>query len=261
MTCPEERLVAFLAGEPSSEEERRFDEHLLACEQCWAAVQADRAARLALEHLRQPAPTGLQGRVAASVALAAAEASKGPVVAGRHLTKRHRLAAGQRRRSQRRAWRAPSLLRKAATRPHVRLVAAACLLAGLAAGSFGWVASRSAAPEPAQVAAVASMITPGSPPTMALRAGEHFVIGGQALVVRAYLLESTEEIVATSARPFPVPSTSHLLTGSSTHAWMATKGHLSMYGVNRRGGGESMFVVAAMPMAEMPQMAARLGLI
>jgi hypothetical protein len=42
---------------------------------------------------------------------------------------------------------------------------------------------------------------------------------------------------------------------------MATKGRLSMYGVNRRGGGESMFVVAAMPMAEMPQMAARLGLI
>ncbi len=49
MTCPEERLVAFLAGQLSSEEERRFDEHLLACEQCWAAVQADRAARLALE--------------------------------------------------------------------------------------------------------------------------------------------------------------------------------------------------------------------
>jgi hypothetical protein len=105
------------------------------------------------------------------------------------------------------------------------------------------------------------MITPGSPPTTALRAGEHFVIGGQALVVRAYLLEGTEEIVATSARPFPVPSRSHLLTGSSPHAWMATKGRLSMYGVNRRGGGESMFVVAAMPMAEMPQMAARLGLI
>ena len=67
MTCPEERLVAFLAGELSPEEERRFDEHLLGCEQCWRAVQADRAARLALEQLRQPAPAGLQGRVAASV--------------------------------------------------------------------------------------------------------------------------------------------------------------------------------------------------
>ena len=78
MTCPEERLVAFLAGELAPEEERRFDEHLFGCEQCWRAVQADRAARLALEQLRQPAPAGLQGRVAASVALAATEASQRP---------------------------------------------------------------------------------------------------------------------------------------------------------------------------------------
>jgi hypothetical protein len=42
---------------------------------------------------------------------------------------------------------------------------------------------------------------------------------------------------------------------------MATKGQLSLYGVNRRPGGESMFLVAAMPMAEMPQLAARLDLI
>jgi hypothetical protein len=247
VTCPEERLVAFLAGEFSSDEERGFDEHLLGCEQCWRAVQADRAARLALEQLRQPAPAGVQGRVAASVALAAAEAEKGPVVLGRHPVERHR---------------APSLLRGGGGRPHLRLVAAACLLVGLAAGSFGWLAaSRRAAPEPAQVAAVVAMITPGSPPTTALRAGERLVIGGQHMVVRAYQLEGTEEIVATSARPFPVPTTSHLLSGPSPRAWMATKGHLSMYGVNRRGGSESMFVVAAVPMAEMPQMAARLGLI
>jgi anti-sigma factor RsiW len=247
VTCPEELLVAFLAGELSTGEERRFDEHLLGCEQCWRAVQADRTARLALEQLRQPAPVGLQGRVAASVALAATEAPQGPVLLGRHPVGGHL---------------APSLLRRAATRPHARLVAAACLLVVVAGGSFGWIAaSRRAAPEPAQVAAVVAMLTPGSAPTTALRAGEHFVIAGQHLVVRAYQLEGTEEIVATSARPFPVPSTSHRLSGSSSQAWMATKGRLSMYGVNRRGGGESMFVVAAMPMAEMPQMAARLGLI
>ena len=105
------------------------------------------------------------------------------------------------------------------------------------------------------------MMTPGSPPTSALRAGEHFVIAGQPLMVRAYQLEGTEELVATSARPFPVPPSSHMLAGSSSQAWMATKGRLSMYGVNRRGRGQSMFLVAAMPMAEMPQMAARLDLI
>jgi hypothetical protein len=80
-------------------------------------------------------------------------------------------------------------------------------------------------------------------------------------MVRAYQLEGTEELVATSARPFPVPAASHLLPGSSSQAWMATKGRLSMYGVNRRGGSQSMFLVAAMPMAEMPQLAARLDLI
>lgn len=248
MTCPEERVIAFLAGELSPEEERRFDEHLLGCEQCWRAVQADRAARLALEQLRQPAPAGLQGRVALSVALASGEATE---------------RAAARSRPE-----APSFMRSSAARmsgtagrPRVRLVAAACVLVALGVGAAGWlVAARRPAPGPPQVAAVVAMMTPGSAPTKALQAGEHFVIGGQALAVRAYMLEGTEELVATSTRPFPVPAASHLLSGSSSQAWMATKGRLSMYGVNRRGG-DSMFLVAAMPMAEMPQMAARLNLI
>ena len=76
MTCPEQRVIDFLAGELSPEEERLFDEHLLACQHCWRAVQADRSARLALEKFREPAPAGLQGRVALSVALAANEAPR-----------------------------------------------------------------------------------------------------------------------------------------------------------------------------------------
>jgi hypothetical protein len=242
VTCPEQRVIDFLAGELSPEEERLFDEHLLACQHCWRAVQADRSARLALEKLREPAPAGLQGRVALSVALAANEAPQGPVV----------LAAK----------RPLSLLHRATSRTYFRLAAAACLIVVLAAGSFGWLAAtRSGASDPAQVAAVVAMMSPGSAPSTALRAGEHLLIDGQRLVVRSYHLEGAEEIVATSAQPFPVPSTSHRLTGSSTQAWMATKGHLSMYGVNRRAGNESMFLVAAMPMAEMPQIAARLNLI
>jgi hypothetical protein len=242
VTCPEQRISSFLAGELSADEERRFDEHLLGCEGCWRAVQADRAARLALEQLREPAPAGLQGRVASSIALAASEGEGGSVVVGRE--------------------RPHSLMRRAMATRRLRLVAAASLLLVVAAGSFAWLAvPRSAAPDPAQVAAVVDMMTPGSAPATALRAGEHLVIGGQRLVVRAYELEGTEEIVATSARPFAVPPTSHLLTGPSPKAWMATKGRLSMYGVNRQPGGESMFLVAAMPMAEMPQLAARLNLI
>ena len=241
MTCPEERVIAFLAGELTPAEERRFDQHLLGCEECWQAVKADRAARLALEQLRQPAPAGLEGRVALAIALASQEASKGPVA---------RAGAG-----------APSLLRWATARPHrPRLVAAACLVVVMAAGAAGWLVADRPAADPPQLAAVVAMMTPGSAPTSALRAGEHFVIAGQALMVRAYQFEGTEELVATSAQPFPVPSSSQMLPGSSSQAWMATKGRLSMYGVNRRGG-QSMFVVAAMPMAEMPQMAARLDLI
>jgi hypothetical protein len=131
----------------------------------------------------------------------------------------------------------------------------------MAAGAAGWLVADRPAADPPQLAAVVAMMAPGSAPTSALRAGEHFVIAGQALMVRAYQIEGTEELVATSARPFPVPSSSHMLPGSSSQAWMATKGRLSMYGLNRRGGGQSMFLVAAMPMAEMPQMAARLDLI
>ncbi len=105
------------------------------------------------------------------------------------------------------------------------------------------------------------MMTPGSPPAKALRAGEHMVIAGQELAVRAYVTNGRETIVATSARPFSVPRSSHVLSGPSPRAWMATKGHLSMYGVNRPGGRQSMFLVSPMPMAELPEVAAHLGLI
>ena len=67
--------------------------------------------------------------------------------------------------------------------------------------------------------------------------------------------------MATSARPFSVPRSSHVLSGPSPKAWMATKGRLSMYGVNRPGGKQSMFLVSVMPMAELPEVAAHLGLI
>jgi hypothetical protein len=236
-------VIAFLNGDLSPDEERLFDQHLLTCEQCWRAVKADQAARLALEKLRQPAPAGLQERVSLAIALASQDEAKSVADHRRPLIARWRRWAT-----------APAL--------HPRLVAAACLVAVMAVGATAWVvAARPAPSDPAQVAAVVAMMTPGSPPTTALRAGEQFVIAGQPLTVRAYQLEGTEELVATSARPFPMPSTSHLLAGSSSQAWMATKGRLSMYGVNRRGGSQSMFVVADMPMAQMPQLAARLDLI
>lgn len=239
MSCSEDRIIAFLAGELSDEDERRFDGHLLQCEDCWLAVQADRTARFALEKLREPAPAGLQDRVALAVRLAAPEAS--PDKAGRRplaLSVRHAMA-----------------------RPVVRLVAAAGLFITLAAGSLAWLEGKGGPADPPQVAAVAAMMTPGSSPAKALRAGEHMVVAGQGLAVRAYLMDGKETIVATSAQPFSVPHSSHVLSGASPTAWMATEGRLSMYGVNRPGGKQSMFLVSMMPMAELPGVAAHLGLI
>jgi Putative zinc-finger len=240
VSCSEDGVVAFLAGELSEADERAFDDHLLHCEECWQAVHADRAARFALEKLRQPAPAGLQDRVTLAVAIAGADAP-------RRAASRGRLATLP--------------VRRAGARPVARLVAAAGFLIALAVGTIAWAGTKGQPADPPQVAAVAAMMTPGSSPAKALQAGEHMVIAGQELAVRAYLMDGRETIVATSARPFSVPPTSHVLSGPSPKAWMATKGRLSMYGVNRPGGKQSMFLVSVMPMAELPGVAAHLGLI
>jgi Putative zinc-finger len=245
MSCDEGRVVAFLAGDLSEADERQFDQHLLQCESCWQAVQADRAARFALEKLREPAPAGLQDRVALAVTVAAADAPRPSLSIYRRPFGWRRAGQGQ----------------KVVQRPVTRLVAAAAVIVALGAGTLAWVETRGQTADPPQVATVAAMMTPGSAPARALRAGEQMVIAGQQLAVRAYVMNGSETIVATSARPFSVPRSSHVLSGPSPRAWMATKGHLSMYGVNRPGGKQSMFLVSAMPMAELPEVAAHLGLI
>src|SRR5258708_2056631 len=65
-------LAAFLAGDLDPAAARRWDEHLLECEQCWRAVREDRAGRQAAQVLREPAPPGLADRVAFAVEVAAA---------------------------------------------------------------------------------------------------------------------------------------------------------------------------------------------
>ena len=83
----------------------------------------------------------------------------------------------------------------------------------------------------------------------------------QLMTVRAYMVHGKEAVVATSMTPLPMPAASHLLAGSSRRAWMATDGTVALYGVNRPPGQPSMFVVAEMPMAALPQVAAQLHLI
>jgi hypothetical protein len=105
------------------------------------------------------------------------------------------------------------------------------------------------------------MVTPGGHPSAALLTGERLVVNHQQMTVRAYMIHGKEAIVATSMKPLPMPARSHLLAGSSLRAWMATDGDLALYGVNRSPGQPSMFVVAAMPMAALPQVATQLRLI
>lgn len=243
MSCDEQRLVAFLNGQLSEADEHVFDEHLLTCEACWQAVRADRAARRALDRLRLPAPPGLADRVTSSIRLAGTPSDlETRQTAANHLHRR--------------------VLRAMHGRPRPFVAAAAAALA-LLGGALGWVLQDRPASDPPQIARVAAMMAPGIADEPALQAGERFDVAGQTLTVRSYRVEGDIILVATSARPFPMPASSHMLSGSSPTAWMAAEGPLAMYGVNQPAGrrGTSMFLVAAMPIAQLPQVAARLHLI
>jgi hypothetical protein len=231
VTCPEERLVAFLAGELSAEDESEFDQHLLECESCWRAVQADRMGRFAVERLREQAPNGLRDRISLAISI---EESNGAL---------------HRRRARR------------GHRTSARYVVAALCLAVATSGALVGLLAGSSAADPPQVSAVVAMVTPGGHPSTALLAGEERVINNQEMTVRAYMIHGKEAIVATSMKPLPMPTSSHLLAGSSLRAWMANDGNLALYGVNRAAGHPSMFIVAAMPIAALPQVATLLHLI
>jgi anti-sigma factor RsiW len=244
VSCDEGRLVAFLNGQLSDEDEHAVDEHLLTCDACWRAVRDDRDGRRALDRLRQAAPTGLGERVASSIRLAERPGD------------RDRQAADRDRRLGRRSLRAMS------GRPR-RLVAAAAAALALLGGTLAWMLHHPARTDPPQIARVVAMMSPEVANQPALRTGERFDFAGQALAVRSYQVEGDIVLVATSATPFPMPSSSHMLAGSSPAAWMAAEGPFAMYGLNRPAGSvrASMFLVAAMPMAQLPQVAARLHLI
>jgi hypothetical protein len=235
--CDEARIVAFLNGKLSGPDEQAFDEHLLNCEACWRAVREDQLGRLALQQLRVPAPAGLADRVTGFVGLAGQPEAHPPA-------RRARLGPRGRRRMG-------------------QVAAAGALALAVLGGMLGWALQGRSASDPPQIAKVVAMVSPKVADSSALRSGEQFDFGGQLLIVRSFRVEGVITVVATSARPFPMPASSHLITGSSFTAWMATRGALAMYGVNRPAGdiNGSMFLVAAMPVAQLPQVAARLHLI
>jgi Putative zinc-finger len=67
---PEVAATVYLAGSLDAAERERFEEHLLACEECWREVQLAYRGRALSESLREAAPQPLRERVRAAVAVA-----------------------------------------------------------------------------------------------------------------------------------------------------------------------------------------------
>jgi putative zinc finger protein len=67
---PEVAAAVYLAGTLDVAERERFEEHLLACEECWGEVRTAHRGRALAESLREVAPQRLRERVRASVAAA-----------------------------------------------------------------------------------------------------------------------------------------------------------------------------------------------
>jgi Putative zinc-finger len=248
MTCSEDRLVAFLAGDLSKDEARQFDEHLLTCEACWRSVQDDRAARLALSHLREPAPDGLADRIALLVEISS---DRQPEVA----RQRTEASAGVRHLldwpRKHKEMRQPRRWLPAA----IGAVAAAGLAIGLTLATGG-----SSPAMPGQIAAVAaaaaSMSTASTVP-----AERQITVASETMSLHFYVVDHLVVTVATARRPFPMVASSDLERGSSQKSWLATMGGLGAFCMNHDRNGESMLMVAKMPAAELPAVALRLHLI
>jgi hypothetical protein len=228
-------LARFLAGTLGPGQARRWDEHLLECEQCWRAVREDRAGRQAGQLLRQPVPPGLADRVAFSVEVAAGTVPARPPRRGMRLGR-------------------------------VLPAAAAALAAGLAATVVVVLLPGGHAGMPAPVAAVAhyaqTVLQRPPQPQPGQRAASVEVghpvtmtAGGQRIVIRTWRLGGTEAVVATSGRPFPMPGSQGASAGGM--AWSARAGKLSLYCIN---GRTSELVAAPVPVAELAALAAGLPL-
>src|SRR5260370_1035264 len=70
-------LAAFLAGDLDPAAARRWDAHLLECEQCWRAVREDRTGRQAARRLRRGAPPEPAHRVPLALQLTAPRGAAG----------------------------------------------------------------------------------------------------------------------------------------------------------------------------------------
>ena len=230
-------LAAFLAGELNPADAPRWDEHLLACEQCWRAVREDRAGRQAARLLRQPPPPRLADRVAFAVELAAA----GTIARQRP---RHRM---------RLRWR--WLAAAGALAAAVAVTVAVLLPGGRESGTMP--AAVAAVARYAQTVPPARQPGPGpGRPGAPVEVGPPVTVaaGGQQMVLRVWRLGDVEAVVAVSAEPFAMPARAHGVTGPGM-AWTARLGSIGLY---CRNGRTSELVAARVPETQLVALAARL---
>ena len=67
---PERSAAAYVSGEMRRRESRRFEAHLLGCDECWREVSLGREGRRLVDASRAVAPPGLRDDVRAAVSLA-----------------------------------------------------------------------------------------------------------------------------------------------------------------------------------------------
>jgi hypothetical protein len=77
---PERDASLFVQGEMGDRDRRRFEAHLLACEECWREVQRSRAGRALAERARELSPPGLRQDIRAAVAMSEAPPRRRPRV-------------------------------------------------------------------------------------------------------------------------------------------------------------------------------------
>jgi hypothetical protein len=229
MTGHEEDLIAFLAGDLDPDQAQDFDNHLLSCESCWAAVRADRTARALLERFRGPAPPGLADRVSLAIEVQ---------------------ARSHRRRVRRRpTW----------------LIGVAALVAAALIGLLVTVVPAGSSASPAVTAVVhfARLIPSSSstfreyPQATPLGAPIALTVGGQRVDLTYYQVGRVEALVASSPRQFAMPSGGRPLGGPSGMAWSATRSGITLFCLN---GPRPILLAAAVPLTQLRALAGQLHL-
>jgi anti-sigma factor RsiW len=219
MTHDEAALVAYLWGELDPAAVERVERHLVDCDRCWAAVQADSRGRAAAESLRELAPPVLRDRLRFAM-----DAEKGPT----------------RRRTSRRFGRAAVAL--------VVILTAGALIAGVSR-----VGRHRPPADPPSVAAVVRLAGVGASLEAALTS--RVIAGGQVISVTAFDDGGTPVLVARSDQPFPMAvGASPMLRDDSP--WVANRGQLTLVCVNRP---HPVLLAARLPADQLIGMAAQLA--